>query len=268
MHGIKIACPTGEPRLYHAAEILRGAGAQVIFTDNAATEPTCHGVILPIPSLRYITNEPESAQRLLSHLHEGGTVFAYCADELSLLPMLSPYRIVDYSADEDFLTINTTASCEGALCLLIQSTDVTLRCAHILITGWGRLAKGLFFMLRSLGANITVAARDPRARGEVLSLGAEAIDIRDVGRGVCDADIIINTVPHRIMPRKALPLDISKKVFLELASMPYGFDPNELSAEGALCIEAPSLPSRFAPRSSGLALGRALCRLCSEGNIL
>ena len=52
--------------------------------------------------------------------------------------------------------------------------------------------------------------------------------------------------------------------FLDLASAPYGFDTKELTDLGAKCMVAPALPTKYAPKSSGYAIGRAVCRLCSE----
>ena len=149
----------------------------------------------------------------------------------------------------------------------IENTKKTIRCSRVLLTGWGKLAKCLFHMLKDLNADITVCARSAAALAEVHSLGGEGVYLRDIYQKLDSSDIIINTIPHRIIHSENIRGGLSGKLFIELASSPYGFDCEELSPLGAKCISAPSLPAKYAPESSGIALGRAICRLCSEGEI-
>ena len=264
MNGKKFVLAQFDERLRYAAEVLQGAGAEVIFPNIPADAPSCDGLILPVPSERFIVSSPLELDLLLSHLKKGGAILSYGVRDPKYLSLFSPYRVIDYSADEDFQSINTISSAEGALSVLIENTKMTVRCAKILLTGWGKLAKCLYFMLRSLKADLVVCARSQTSRAEILSLGTEAVDICNIGSYIDRCDVVINTVPHPIISSMQLPDDLSGKVFLELASAPFGYDSEEVKTRGALSVYAPSLPSRFAPRSSGYALGRAVCRLFSE----
>ena len=264
MNGKKIALAQSDERLRYSASVLQGAGAEVIFPTELATTPSCDGIVLPVPSERFISSSPLELGLLLSHLKKGGLIFSYGIRDPKYLSLFSSYRIIDYSSDEDFQSINTISSAEGALSVLIENTKMTVRCAKIILTGWGKLARSLYFMLRSLKADLVVCARSPTARAEILSLGTECADIRDIGRYIDRCDVLINTVPHPSISSSDLPDDLSGKVFLELASAPFGYDSKEVENRGGRSVYAPSLPSRYAPRSSGYALGRAICRLFSE----
>ncbi len=266
MNGIITACASGDKRLDFAAEIISSALGKVIFPTEEAKEPICDGILLPIPTKRYLAEKPEEFSILLSHLKRGGYIF--CSDA-SLSPSeFADYKITSYATDEDFMGINTIATCEGALSIMIAETEKTLRCSRVLITGWGRLAKCLFFMLKRLNADVGVCARSRQARAEALTLGCDCGDICDIPYMIKSSDIIVNTIPAEILKKEDVTCSLSGKLFLELASAPYGFDRGSLSALGAKCVLAPALPSKFAPESSGKALGRAVCRLYSVDNTI
>ncbi len=266
MNGIKLASFKGDVRLDAALRVLENAGFSPIFFEDEEEKGNYNGLILPMPSRRFWESEPKRVKNALSGLAGNGYIFlsegAYFENEKEF----KPFKIFDYSKDEDLLGINTIATCEGALALIISNTEYTLRCADVLLTGWGKLAKCLFHMLKKLGANPTVSARSASARAEVLSLGAEFVDLQNIVNPLKKADIIINTIPFPVIKNINHPL--SGKLFLELASAPYGYDKKELEALGAKCIFAPALPTRFAPMSSGTAMGRAICRIISQNNII
>lgn len=268
MNGIKIACPNGDKRLLHAARVLISAGFDVIFPQNKVIVPDCDGIVLPIPSNRFIDERAADFNVLLSHLKKNGRIFSSCPAYIEKLGVHPKELLFDYTSDEDFVSINTIATCEGALSIIISNTDKTIRCSKVLLTGWGKISKCLFQMLRKLNANVTVAARNPLAIGEVCALGSEGVYFRDIYKAIDASDVIVNTVPHPVIDTGEITGDVTGKLFLELASPPYGFDSEEMAALGAKSIIAPSLPTKYAPESSGKALGRAICRLCSEGKEL
>lgn len=265
MNGIKIACPQGDPRLMYASRVLISGGFEVVFPKSPVTIPHCDVLLLPIPTKRFIDENPEYLRILLTHLKKDGRIFSSSSDYIAKSGIHPADKLYDYTADTDFISINTTATCEGALSIAISNTPKTIRCSRVLVTGWGKLAKCLFHMLKSLNAEVMVAARNPTALSEVHSLGSEGVYFGEIYNLIDSSDIIINTVPCRVIDRDKIRGGVSGKLFIELASAPFGFDADELSALGAKCILAPSLPSKYAPESSGYALGRAVCRLCSEG---
>ena len=268
MNGILLACPLSDPRLTYAERVLTGAGLKICYPERDLQVESCNAIVLPMPSKRFVEGNPHRLDALLNGSSPNAVIFASDGAYLEGLDVLKGHKIWDYSLDEDLLTINTVATCEGAISLLISQTTKTLRCSRVLITGWGRLAKCLFYMLKRLNADLTICARSPTARGEILSLGCECVDINNIYNPIKASDIIVNTVPARLIDGSKITFDLKEKLFLELASPPYGYDPCELSALGARCVSAPALPSRFAPESSGLAIGRAICRIISEGNII
>jgi hypothetical protein len=68
MNGKKFVLAQFDERLRYAAEVLQGAGAEVIFPNIPADAPSCDGLILPVPSERFIVSEPLERDLLLSHI--------------------------------------------------------------------------------------------------------------------------------------------------------------------------------------------------------
>lgn len=264
MNGIKIACPQGDIRLEYASNVLKSAGFEVVFPTAKTDEPTCDALLLPIPTPRFISADPDSLPMLLTHLKKGGRIFSSSPKLIADMGIWDEDKLFDYSSDPDFLAINTIATCEGALSIIISNTPKTLRCSNVVLTGWGRLAKCLFHMMRGLSANVSVAARRPEALSEIHSFGSEGVYFGEIYSIIKDADVIVNTVPARVIEGGIIRGGLSGKLFLDLASAPYGFDTKELTDLGAKCMVAPALPTKYAPKSSGYAIGRAVCRLCSE----
>ncbi len=65
----------------------------------------------------------------------------------------------DYFAREELTVRNAVATAEGVLQIVIEELPITVHGSHALVTGFGRTSKTICALLRSLGAQVTVAAR-------------------------------------------------------------------------------------------------------------
>ena len=131
-----------------------------------------------------------------------------------------------------------------------------------MLTGSGKLAKCLIPVLKALGTELSVLARDKAFLAKMPELEIKGYTPDKIAAAIDENRIIINTVPARIFPDDCKPL--YGKFFFDLASEPFCFDIDYYRKNGAECFTAPSLPAVFSPESSGKALARAALRIISE----
>jgi len=113
------------------------------------------------------------------------------------------------------------------------------------VIGWGRIGKCLAQLLKSIGAQVTVAARKESDRVMLKALGYGALD-------TCELDttpyrLIFNTVPQMICPDcpgKGLKIDLASK----------------LGLGGEDVLWARGLPGKDAPESSGHLIAQTVLR--------
>ena len=159
--------------------------------------------------------------------------------------------------DETYLTDNARLTAEGALCASMSKMTRSLRDAHCLVIGYGRIGKELTRLLRSFGADVTVAARRAESRKEA---GENSVSIERLPSVICKADLIYNTVPARTVSESGLFLIKNTAVLIELASKPYGFDMERAKRLGIhACLES-GIPGRYCPESAAGALMRYIER--------
>ncbi len=259
-----IALISGDMRMKYAAKELEKAGYRPFFINdslNDRIEKRADFLILPPAAKRILDASDELIKNIFSSLKDDGCIFCY--SDTDFFSALSDRECIDYSSDEFFRCINNIASCEGALSKIIEAVPFCINGSNILLTGYGMLVKGLIPLLKSFGANIAVCARKKEALEEARSLSCRTFELCEIQTAIKTSEIIINTVPHMIFPEKP-DISLTGKYFFELASKPYGFDHDKYRLYGGECTVCPALPSKYAPESSGRALGRAIVRLISE----
>lgn len=114
-------------------------------------------------------------------------------------PALDGYHKIDLLRNEDYLAENAYITAEAALDVALPYLQRTIKGCKVLILGWGRIGKCLSSLLKSLGADVSVAARktSDRAMIRALGFGAEDFPIKeDILRS---ARVIYNTVPYAVL---------------------------------------------------------------------
>ena len=153
--------------------------------------------------------------------------------------------------DEQYLIENANLTAEGAIWAAMNKMSIALSHAKCLVIGYGRIGKELTKKLRSLGAEVTVAARSAESREEA---GENSIPISEIRSAVGKADLILNTVPRLIISENSLFSIKNTAFLLELASKPYGFDLQRAKAIGIRAYLESGLPGRYCPESAAFAL--------------
>ncbi len=165
-------------------------------------------------------------------------------------------------AEHDLVAIpNAVPTAEGTLELIMRETEVTVNGLKVLVLGFGRVGEALAIRLKCLGAEVTVANRGERRRQQAKSHGFALCPWHDLGVGLQQADVVVNTVPAPVLSKDLLGRLSPGALVVDLASGSGGTDFAAAAELGVKALHALSLPGKVAPKSSGRILGRVYPRL-------
>ena len=157
--------------------------------------------------------------------------------------------ITDIMKIEEIAILNIIATAEGAICKIIEETDVNLQGSNVLIIGFGRIGKILSKKLETLGAKVTCSARKQEDLAWIEAYGYNVMNTYNL-QNLDKFDVIINTVPYIIFNKKILEQIDKHCLLLELASSPGGFDLDYIKKTNLKYIPALGLPGKVAPKAS------------------
>lgn len=167
-----------------------------------------------------------------------------------------------YARREEYQIAIARLTAEGAIALLRPETG--LSGAHILLLGYGRIARLLARELQKAGALVTAAARSGEQRAWAEAEGIEALPL-DALSGTLDRfDVIIGTIPAPVLTEPLLALVRKDALLLELASAPGGIDAAAAHERGLRYIRAPGLPAKYAPDRAAVILRDAVYAAAAE----
>lgn len=243
-------------------QMISLCGVRFCTVEEAAKR--CDIAVLPV---RPVTNgaltAPFSAERTelpaLMRAVGGKPVYTGCASQIK------PYaagEVFDYAAQEEFILNNAVLTAEGAVGILLNDYEGSIRDCGLLVTGYGRIGKVISDYLYKLEARVSVAARSLHDRRLARDRGLAALDYPQIEYG--DYRVIVNTVPARILDSKAVD-EMREDVFIvDLASLPGGVDDKRVKERDLTCIHALSLPGKTAPLAAGTIIKDAIMKLLSR----
>ncbi len=150
---------------------------------------------------------------------------------------------------ESYAVKNAKLTAEATLALLISSTEKSIFENNVLILGLGRVGKAAALLLQKTGVKTDAAASD-KAELDASSLYVgNAFALNELPRRINGYDVIINTVPAKILEKESLEKIQAGAALIELAS------------QSCLCdglaekypftyISAPSLPTKYSALSA------------------
>lgn len=267
----------GDMRQVHLAQLLAQDGHTVHTyaldqgghaAPDAQHHSTCDGisradcVILPLPvcSVPGTLSTPLSEQEhalspVLDLLSPAQTVCGGRFDS-DALNMLAERGLTahDYFEREELTIANAVPTAEGAIQLAMEELPITIHNARVLVIGYGRVGKLTAQRFAALGAKVSVAARsyEQLAWAQTLGLGAE--QIAHLPELLCGYDLVINTVPARVLDRNCLAAVRNDALIIDLASKPGGVDMDAAAQLGRRVIWALSLPGKVAPVTAGACI--------------
>lgn len=119
---------------------------------------------------------------------------------------------------------------------------ITLCGSNCLVVGFGRIGKCLAKMLFGIGAKVHVAARKYSDLAWIKALGYEGLHTNAISKSAESYDLIINTVPHKVIDSSVISNVRNDTLIIDLASKPGGVEMDAATSKGLRVIWALSLP--------------------------
>lgn len=173
-------------------------------------------------------------------------------------------RLVDYFAREELAIATAVPTAEGAIQLAMEELLTTVNGARVLIIGYGRLGKALAPRLAALGARLTISARSCSDLAWIEACGWNAGRTDELDGSLGRYDLIVNTVPARVLDEKRLLELKDNCLCIDLASRPGGIDFKAAAQLGIKVIWALSLPGKVAPVTAGKAIRDTVYNILHE----
>ena len=248
MNRTKVCCTGSTPAIRYAKEFLQNDGIAV--TDELRWD-TKH-LLLDVPSFRDgRLRSGATVDTLIEALPKDIHIWGGNLDH----PALQNYHTTDLLEDETFLAENAAITADCAFKIASPLLHTTLKDTEILIVGWGRIGKCLGHMLKAIGSDPIIAARNPAHRAALISLGYRSTDTAHLEPALPECRLIFNTVPSLIISQQQLEL-CPDAIRVDLAS--------KKGIDGTDVIWARGLPGIHAPESSGKLIARTIIRRLEE----
>ncbi len=150
----------------------------------------------------------------------------------------------EYEWDQDLMLLRGPAIVEGMLKVLIENTNITIHKSKICLVGQGTIGSLVTRTLLGLGARVHVAARNRVQRAAAYAAGAESHDLAELSQVLPGTDIVITSVPARVLGRELLEQLPKHALLVDLAAPPGGIDMDAARALGLKCIWARGMGAR------------------------
>ena len=111
---------------------------------------------------------------------------------------------------------------EGAIQIAMEELPITIHGARVLVIGYGRVGRMTAQRFQALGARVSVAARK---YADLAWAESQGLGVEQTGRllgWLCSYDLVINTVPARVLGEAELGDLKPGCLVIDLASKPGG----------------------------------------------
>ena len=173
-------------------------------------------------------------------------------------------KLIQLFERNDVAIYNSIPTVEGAIMMAIQHTDFTIHGSNVIVLGLGRTGMSVARSFHALGAKVKVGARKTEHIARINEMGLTPFFTAELENVVENADICINTIPHKIITTNVLAKMPSHTLIIDLASKPGGTDFRYAEKRGIKAILAPGLPGIVAPKTAGKILANVLGQLLYE----
>ncbi|WP_181348665.1 dipicolinic acid synthetase subunit A [Thalassobacillus sp. CUG 92003] len=165
---------------------------------------------------------------------------------------------------DDIAIYNSVPTVEGALMMVIQHTDFTIHASNIIILGLGRVGMTAARTFSAMGATIFVGVRKSADYARISEMGLSPFYLTELADHTGTCDVLINTIPVRVVTAEVIQQMPSHAFILDLASKPGGTDFRYAEKRGIKALLAPGLPGIVAPKSAGRILASVVLQLLLE----
>ena len=153
-------------------------------------------------------------------------------------------QIHEYEWDVALMLLRAPSIVEGMLKILIETTERSIHNANICQVGQGSIGSLATRTLIALGAHVHVVARNPEQRAAAFTAGAMTSDFSGLPQVLSTADIVICSVPSRILGEEFIVKTPEHAVLVDLAAPPGSIDHEAAARCGMKSICARGLGQR------------------------
>lgn len=170
----------------------------------------------------------------------------------------------DYYECEETQILNAVPTAEGAIKACMEELSVTISGMRATVVGYGRVGRTLATRLRLLGADVFVAARNPRDLAWAKCDGCISVPLDEYKALPIKSDAIFSTAPAIIFDREVLSKTDVDSVIFELTSGNVGVDMESAKNMGIKVLPLPSLPGKNSPDTAGEIICEVVGRILSR----
>ena len=160
----------------------------------------------------------------------------------------------DFMKDKVFKRANAYLTAQGTLRLMLDNTDDYIVGKKALIIGFGDVADTLAYMLKGLGLDVYITARNKRKLSLAALAGYKTMAMSTMGNCSYLFDYIFGTVPVNLLKADDIKNMKDDSIYIELASPPYTAEKSHFEVYSKKYLNGSSLPGRFLPEASGKLL--------------
>ena len=191
-------------------------------------------------------------------------VTAKASDALKEAALKYGFRLIEYGIIPSFVEENGAITAEGALQIAMRHRLRTLRGSDVLVIGYGGIGKPLSAMLKSLGADVSIAVRREEQLWILKGEGYRPVLSKDLLQFAGEYDVIFNTAPQLLQTRPVLEQLSPGVLIVDLASRPGGVDWKTAREMELKAVHALALPGQLTPVSGAIAIQHAIYQICEE----
>lgn len=167
---------------------------------------------------------------------------------------------VDFMQLQEVVEGNAIITAEATVAEILLASKKSICQQKILVTGYGCCGKPIAFLLRAMGAEVTVAARREKVREEIRQDGFEAVEFLSIHEMVEEVDTIVNTVPALVITEEIIEKMSKESLIVDIASSPGGTDFEAAEKYGIATKLALGLPGIYTTTSSAELLKNAISK--------
>lgn len=171
------------------------------------------------------------------------------------------FTLMEVIEMDELAILNSIPTAEGAIQIAMEETPITIHGSNTCVIGFGRVAISLARVLKALGSEVTVVARNKGQLARAYEMGCKRAIYSELHDILNYCDIVFNTVPSMILHRDILKYANPGILIIDLATQPGGTDFEAANLFGLKAILAPGLPGKVAPVSSGKILADVIPNL-------
>lgn len=171
-------------------------------------------------------------------------------------------KFVNMIEDEQFVVDNAKLTAEGVLEHIISDTEKSIFENKILILGFGRCGKEILNLLNKLNLNVSMVTFN---KNKLDSIKNKTYFEFEFLKDLKNFDIIINTIPAKIIKDEMLDYFNDDAVILEIASINC-LNKDSINSKSFKYILCPALPMVFSAESAGKIMFESIIRTLKNLN--